>query len=60
MRKLLLCHGIQNVALVFGIVKRFFQKIPAAFFVVFNARIVAGDHIVEAQLFGALKQFIEF
>ena len=57
--KLVLCQHIQHIALILAVIQRFFQKIPAGHFVIFNEGIVSGGHILQSLLFGKAKQFIE-
>ena len=55
MRQLLLGHVKQNIALILFQIQRLFQQIPARVFIIANAGIVAGDHIIIVQLLGPLK-----
>ena len=57
MRKLPLCHGIEHIALVLRFIKRLLKKVslPRAG----DARIVAGDDLLAAELFGAAEECVK-
>ena len=59
MCKLLLCHGIQHITLVFRLVLRLFQQPSAPFCIVRNPCIVSGCNRIAAQQGSSLVQLFK-
>ena len=60
MGKLILIHGIKNIALVLGGIQTFFKKISSGIRILLNTGIVAAGDILRAQLAGFLKKGVKF
>ena len=60
MGKLLLGHGVKDIALILGVIQPFFQKITSGVRILLNLRIVAADNIVCAQFLCFFNQGIKF
>ncbi len=58
--KLSLRQGIEHIALVFGVIQAFFQQPSACFHILFHPGVMAGGHVIIADLPGTLHQLPKF
>ena len=59
-RKLILCQGIEHIALIFACVDCFLQEIAPGCFILYNLRIMSGDNVIHSKLLCPLVQIFEF
>ena len=60
MGKLILSHGVKDIALILGVIQPFFQQITSGVGILLNLSVMTADNVVCAQFLGFFDQGVKF